>query len=1087
MSEVKRVPLQTLEFPESLGHAAKKEKKGEKGKQLAPSFRFTLTLPESNEKACPEFNYAQLYKAAEKKRRKEQKGGDENTTNGLDPYDDDDEDKLKDMARRFEAKYGTTTLGKKRHKYDDYVDLGAGYDENDSFIDNTDAYDEIVPEEMTTAHGGFYINCGALEFKAAERHSLVHNNNNNKSNNDEDESSDSSEEETEDVDSPKRADKRNLSSSEDDEVDDMSDQPRKKQKVDENGDKKSNHENVIKKKKKKPQNHQTQERSNSQQEAERRKEKGETTDAEGGTVSEDQEEKKKPDKELQKTKATTEKKFDIKKFEKKPSSTNSSNGCDAKKIDLKKLPGKDSNIDDAIESVVNAARVEDESSQDTSDSGKSRGNLGTDSECDDIDKEAPLPDGLPEDIKEIVNKLKVHAENSKEGKSKFFNPSVNSALFSLEKKLRTLNSASARPQTYEHLARFLPCSKITLLNRAKKLYLQDAEYRVKETMQRLKAIIDNTMPSVMDAFIQESQMVADENPQLYWEIYRYCWGFEGSPAAAESSDEDEGSCKSTEKSKIPKKRFPWTDETKKLVYEIANARRQYFKILRPRKESMESFVATFMDTKVLPLWPSGYVRLQTLLKYSNSVEPTIKRKAKKLKDVVSTNSVSSSANTICNSSTGRLEATSSNNNNNNVAATSASASTSTSTTTSTSAIQEMEKTPPTSVAAKVATVNENSLNVTNIGTLKSNDNNAEKKQISSKNKEKNKDNGGNNTGAAAAAQFDVASNIVSNSTVGKISVVPTAQLMAQKPTKSHLDKFNLMDLANSSLSITPVNDYHKIPAKTNEVKKDVVSITAYPEPSNIISNANEVPQSGHVNVHRQETSYPTTQHSNYSLANQTSPHSKPVVSLKHRILQDNAEIKNDKRLEDKDVEITNKTEKRDNKRRERCMENKHKSQDTKKRRKDPKLLEQVGPPPPSIHSEIVSLPQQTSLSKEEQEQRQIEETVAATTYLSQIINDDTSARTITDKRKDGGYVTDESIGSMVSTEQEKDVQMVMRSLKELQELQEMNCSPSHSPVNACGIQKPNKSSVQYVTYQEEYQRLYLKKEDKLRPKEEAQW
>lgn len=65
MSEAKRVPLQTLEFPESLGHATKKEKKGNMGKQLAPSFRFTLTLPESNEKTCPEFNYAQLLKAAE--------------------------------------------------------------------------------------------------------------------------------------------------------------------------------------------------------------------------------------------------------------------------------------------------------------------------------------------------------------------------------------------------------------------------------------------------------------------------------------------------------------------------------------------------------------------------------------------------------------------------------------------------------------------------------------------------------------------------------------------------------------------------------------------------------------------------------------------------------------------------------------------------------------------------------------------------------------------------------------------------------------------------------------------------------------
>lgn len=124
-------------------------------------------------------------------------------------------------------------------------------------------------------------------------------------------------------------------------------------------------------------------------------------------------------------------------------------------------------------------------------------------------------------------------------------------------------------------------------------------------------------------------------------------GFEGSPADAESSDEEDGSSKNTEKPKIPRKRFPWTDEAKyitknitymcilllvftctninvhyrKLVLEIANARRHYFKILRPRKESMESFVATFMDTNVLPLWPTGCVRLQTLLKYASPVEP----------------------------------------------------------------------------------------------------------------------------------------------------------------------------------------------------------------------------------------------------------------------------------------------------------------------------------------------------------------------------------------------------------------------------------------------------------------------------------
>lgn len=82
-------------------------------------------------------------------------------------------------------------------------------------------YDEIVPEEMTTAHGGFYINCGALEFKAADTPSLVQSNNNNNNNSDEEESSESSEEDTEDVDSPKRIEKRMISSSDDDETEDI--------------------------------------------------------------------------------------------------------------------------------------------------------------------------------------------------------------------------------------------------------------------------------------------------------------------------------------------------------------------------------------------------------------------------------------------------------------------------------------------------------------------------------------------------------------------------------------------------------------------------------------------------------------------------------------------------------------------------------------------------------------------------------------------------------------------------------------------------------------------------------------------------
>lgn len=130
---------------------------------VTKTVRLFINLDESNESKYPELNYTELVKTEERKKREKIENG---KTSGLDPFSDNNDD-VERIARKFEQKYGgKSTYGRKGDsKQDDFADIGAGYDENDSFIDNTHGYDEMIPPECDTFYGGFYINCGSLEFK----------------------------------------------------------------------------------------------------------------------------------------------------------------------------------------------------------------------------------------------------------------------------------------------------------------------------------------------------------------------------------------------------------------------------------------------------------------------------------------------------------------------------------------------------------------------------------------------------------------------------------------------------------------------------------------------------------------------------------------------------------------------------------------------------------------------------------------------------------------------------------------------------------------------------------------------------------
>ncbi|XP_017312950.1 ubinuclein-1 isoform X2 [Ictalurus punctatus] len=125
------------------------------------SARMELVLFEPDDARCAEFHYPELSAARGK-------GAGETLREmmGEGKDGDGDEDELQVLATMFQKKYGGAPKPR-RDRVQDLVDMGDGYDDTDSFIDNSEAYDELVPACLTTKYGGFYINVGTLQFRQA--------------------------------------------------------------------------------------------------------------------------------------------------------------------------------------------------------------------------------------------------------------------------------------------------------------------------------------------------------------------------------------------------------------------------------------------------------------------------------------------------------------------------------------------------------------------------------------------------------------------------------------------------------------------------------------------------------------------------------------------------------------------------------------------------------------------------------------------------------------------------------------------------------------------------------------------------------
>ncbi|XP_029314955.1 ubinuclein-1-like isoform X2 [Cottoperca gobio] len=599
MAESRRVQLTTLscdvapaEHNKSPRGVEQEEERSPDGPADTDTVRLLLTLFEADERSFPEFNYSQLVDSKINHKKGEVP---------LSRFDQEEKRANDEVAARsweLEKKYGGKP--KKKDRIQDLIDIGFGYDDEDSFIDNTEAYDEFVPSSITTKFGGFYVNSGVLHFRQAS--------------------------ETEDL----TAEEKTLEHSKKRKAKGGQDKPKKKSSVDPNSSTLSElgSDDKMKKKKKKKKAAGTLSVTSMLKKFQREKEK----------------ERQKMEKGNRKSAAT------VAAVALPPYPADAGGGGGSGLTDpllsligstndhtlIQAVNAVDFDIDlDSLLDVSEAAsspkvmetqlfrpRADDLTACDAARSEVQPPNTETSMQLKPHSEQiqllpqtsspspyqcVPLPEGLPPRLEDSVRKLTVVAKTSEgESKLKSFTPEINSILLDIELQCRELG-VQLRSKVYTHLSSFLPCSRDTLLKRVKKLFLAHMEPPdVEGPMQKLKEAISRAMPEQIACFHEHCQLYEQVKASKATDEEKLSVG-------PEDNVEEKGG-----KRGGPKKVFKWNEEIRESLGRVLNVKMDGYKKEKGSQE-VEEFLKTLLDNEVKPLWPKGWMQSRVLMRESRKM------------------------------------------------------------------------------------------------------------------------------------------------------------------------------------------------------------------------------------------------------------------------------------------------------------------------------------------------------------------------------------------------------------------------------------------------------------------------------------
>uniref|UniRef100_A0AAY4A9T8 Uncharacterized protein n=1 Tax=Denticeps clupeoides TaxID=299321 RepID=A0AAY4A9T8_9TELE len=549
------------------------------GEVRGVTVRLNLNLAEPSEHSSVEFNYPELVQSLQAKKAPLSQTC---LHDPSDPFNDDEREQqhLEALAKKFVNKYGNAAKKKRKDRMQDLIDIGFGYDESDPFIDNSEAYDELVPASLTTKLGGFYINTGTLQFRAAS----------------ESEGEEGSKEGTS-SDGEEQFKKRKRK-----EGTGLEEKKPRKNRAPKQGVSALNMHRPEKKKRKK-----LMKDSLSLAAMLRRftREKEEMHKKNMGPLHPG---------------LTTHHANHMR--HNSYTHGNSSSSAVAAGNSNNDISLADLTADPAMISLLSSANESElqdllsdldftmlDANPLTSSPGRENGMMGVGG-C--LGPKAGgaamgrgqvaagmlspplLPDGLPAPLTKRIEDLRAASRQfDQEGRKKFFTLDMNNILLDIELQVQE-QPVVVRSAIYSHMEAFVPCNKEALLKRLKKLSLNIQDDRLRTPLLKLKLAVCSVMPEQIARYSMDCMAKTAAKQQ--------------SEEVEKNGSEDDDEEKPGKRVMGPRKKFLWDDKLRVLLCNLVRVKLSYYEQEPQCSLSVEDYLKAFMENEVKPLWPKGWMQ-----------------------------------------------------------------------------------------------------------------------------------------------------------------------------------------------------------------------------------------------------------------------------------------------------------------------------------------------------------------------------------------------------------------------------------------------------------------------------------------------